>query len=377
MLVPLLFYKPMQKKILSWFDQNKRILPWREQRSPYHVWISEIMLQQTRVETVIPYYQRWMALFPDLATLAAADEQSVLKMWEGLGYYSRARSLHKAAGIIFHEMGGVFPSDPKEIQKLPGVGRYTAGAIASIAFSQPVAALDGNIRRIYARIGDVALPARSTEGERLLWQMAEELLDQERPGDYNEALMDLGSLICIPLRPLCASCPVAADCLAFRNGTVAERPVVIPPKAIPHYVVTAAVIRRMGTDGVAQYLLAQRPDNGLLAGLWEFPGGKIEDGETLEECLRREIREELAADVIIKAPFGTYKHAYTHFRVTLNAFICEIDRDPQPLAAQALRWAAASELDQFPMGKIDRQIARRILSEELDGDQEENGMEID
>ncbi len=352
----------MQKKILDWFDLNKRCLPWRDQRTPYRVWISEIMLQQTRVETVIPYYQRWMTQFPDIRSLASADEQTVLKAWEGLGYYSRARSIYKTAGIILHEMNGVFPAERKTIEKLPGIGRYTAGAIASIAFGQPAAALDGNIRRVYSRIGDVALPARSTEGEKLLWRMAEDWLDRDRPGDYNEALMDLGALICTPLNPLCESCPVMSVCLAYRNQTVSQRPVLAAIKPIPHFMVTAAVIRRTGADPTAHYLLAQRPDKGLLANLWEFPGGKVEDGETLEECLRREIREELGAQAVIQAPFGKYKHAYTHFRVTLSAFLCELDREPQPLAAQAIQWVPVSALDQFPMGKIDRQIALRIQS---------------
>ncbi len=319
------------------------------------------MLQQTRVETVIPYFQRWMERFPNVRELAGTDEQTVLKLWEGLGYYSRARSIYRTANIICRELQGIFPSEPKEIEKLPGIGRYTAGAIASIAFEKPVPALDGNIRRVYSRIRDISLPLRSAESEKKLWQMAADFLDHDRPGDYNEALMDLGAAICTPVNPLCDRCPIASDCMAFRNKTVAERPLVIPPKPIPHYAVTAAVIRRRGKNQPDRYLLAQRPAKGLLGNLWEFPGGKIEGDETPEECIQREIQEELAVQVIIKAPFGKYKHAYTHFRVTLNAFLSEIeDQIPQPVEAQAIEWVSADCLEDYPMGKIDRQISLQI-----------------
>jgi A/G-specific adenine glycosylase len=351
----------MQKELLDWFDRNKRFLPWRENRSPYSVWISEIMLQQTRVESVIPYFLRWMDRFPNICVLADSEEQTVLRLWEGLGYYSRARSLHRTANIICRKMDGIFPSEPKEIEKLPGIGKYTAGAIASIAFGKAVPAIDGNIRRIYSRIRDINLPARSTESEKTLWQLAADILDHDRPGDYNEALMDLGTAICTPTNPLCEVCPIISDCQAFRNQTVAERPVVIAAKPIPHYMVTAAVILKREKNRPDRYLLAQRPAKGLLGNLWEFPGGKIEGDETPEECIQREIREELAVQVIIKTPFGKYKHAYTHFRVTLNAFLCEIEKQiPQPVEAQAIEWVSADCLDDYPMGKIDRQISLRI-----------------
>ncbi len=351
----------MQKILLDWFDRNKRTLPWRTTRTPYRTWISEIMLQQTRVETVIPYFLRWMELFPDVATLAASDEQSVLKCWEGLGYYHRARALHQTAIIINQTMGCVFPSDPKVMQKLPGIGRYTAGAIASIAFGMRAAALDGNIRRVYSRTADISLPLRSSECEKILWQIADELLDPDRPGDYNEALMDLGNAICTSSNPRCESCPIQPFCLAYVNHTVAMRPVLAAGKAIPHYQVSAAVIRKSENNQPDRFLLAQRPANGLLGNLWEFPGGKIEEDETAQECLQREIREELNSNISIIKPFGTYRHAYTHFRVTLQAFLCEIgDQKPDPVEAQAITWAAAEDLDQFPMGKIDRLIAQQI-----------------
>ncbi len=319
------------------------------------------MLQQTRVDTVKRYFDRWMERFPDVETLAAADEQDVLRIWEGLGYYSRARSLHKAARQIVSEFGGKIPDDPALLRKLPGIGEYTAGAIASIAYGVPAAALDGNIRRILARYYDIDAPVRTPQTEKKLWQLAEETLDRERPGDFNEALMDLGSAICLPENPKCLLCPIASDCLALRNGTVGERPVMIKAEPVPHYIVTAAVIP---DESGEKFLLARRPPKGMLGGLWEYPGGKQEAGESLEDCIRREIREELDVLISVGKPFGVYKHAYTHFKVTLHAFICSItEGSPRPLAASELGWFSREELGDLPMGKIDRMISLRLTGD--------------
>ena len=348
------------KALLSWFDRCRRDLPWRRNRSPYATWISEIMLQQTRVDTVKPYFERWMERFPDAETLAAADEQDVLKLWEGLGYYSRARSLHKAAKIIVSEYGGQLPNDPDELRKLPGIGDYTAGAIASIGWGVPAAALDGNIRRILARYFDISEPVRTPQTEKHLWKLAEECLDRERPGDHNEALMDLGSAVCLPENPKCLLCPIAADCRALQNGTVPERPVMIKPEPVPHYTVTAAVLP---DEQGSRFLLTKRPAKGLLGGLWEYPGGKQEPGESLADCIRREIREELNVTIEVGTQFGVYKHAYTHFKVTLYAFICRITAgEPRPLAADELGWFTEEELKGLPMGKIDRMITTDLAA---------------
>lgn len=355
---------PLSERLLAWYTRNARRLPWREQpgaqaHRAYAVWVSEIMLQQTRVETVIPYYTRWMELFPTLASLAQASQSEVLQAWEGLGYYSRARNLHRAAQLVMQEYSGEIPGGPDLLRRLPGVGRYTAAAIASIAFGADMAALDGNIRRVLARIFDVSIPARSPEGESRLWELAQEHLPAGRAGEYNQALMDLGSLICTPRLPACERCPLAEICQARLLGVQEQRPVKLPRRAQPHYIVTAAVIHQ---DGVV--LIAQRPPDGLLGGLWEFPGGKLQEGEDLPTCLHREIREELAVDIAVGKDFGVYEHAYTHFRVTLHAFICSLIRgEPQPLEASAIRWVKPEELAGFPMGKIDRQIANRIMLE--------------
>ena len=316
------------------------------------------MLQQTRVETVKPYFERWMQRFPDVKTLAEADLQEVLRLWEGLGYYSRARSIHKAAQKILTEYNGELPSDPALLQKLPGIGAYTAGAVASMGFGLPAAALDGNIRRILARYYDIADPVRTPETEKRLWELAAENLDRERPGDFNEALMDLGSAICLPENPQCLLCPLCENCLARQHGTTAERPVMLKAEPIPHYIVTAAVIP---DEAGERFLLTKRPAKGLLGGLWEFPGGKQEAGESLEDCIRREIREELDIAINVGEPFGVYKHAYTHFKVTLHAFLCRMtEGEPKPLAADELGWFTREELKDLPMGKIDRQIAQRL-----------------
>ncbi len=343
-------------RILDWYACHGRELPWRGHPNPYAVWVSEIMLQQTRVEAVIPYFERWMDSFPSVQHLAVASEQEVLSLWEGLGYYSRARNLFKAARIVVDKYGGELPRDLTALRKLPGVGRYTVGAIASMAFGLDVATLDGNLRRVFARVFDVAELADAPTGEEILWALAERHLPKGRAGDYNQALMDLGASLCLPRNPACLLCPLSELCKARALGLQEQRPVLKPKADVPHYTVTAAVLQRDG-----KILLAKRPSKGLLGGMWEFPGGKVEKGETLEACLAREIREELGAEIHVGEAFGIYRHAYTHFRITLHAFLCELtDGEPKPVEAAGLAWVVPAELSLYPMGKVDRQIAGRL-----------------
>jgi A/G-specific adenine glycosylase len=342
--------------ILDWYERQGRRLPWRGSRDPYMVWVSEIMLQQTRVEAVIPYFKRWMERFPCIESLAEATEQEVLAVWEGLGYYGRARNLHKSARILMKEYGGELPREAEELYKLPGIGKYTAGAIASMAFGQDVPTLDGNLRRVFARVFNVTEAADSPAGERILWGLVGKYLPKGRAGDYNQALMDLGAAICLPRKPRCLLCPLREFCQASLLGIQSQRPVLKPKAEIPHYKVTAAVITRNG-----KILLAKRPSKGLLGGMWEFPGGKIAEGETLQDCLRREIREELDAGIRVGESLGIYRHAYTHFQITLHAFQCELtDGEPRPIQAAGLAWVSPVELRRYPMGKVDRLIARKI-----------------
>lgn len=347
-------------KILAWYADNARSLPWRGRSSPYEIWISEIMLQQTQVDTVIPYYLRWMERFPDLTSLANASEQEVLRYWEGLGYYARARNLWRAAQKVQQDYQGKLPQDLASLRKLPGIGDYTAAAIASIAFGQDVVTLDGNIRRVLARLTASRIPLRIPQSDRELLQYARTHLPMGRAGEFNQALMDLGATICTPRRPRCELCPLSADCCAFQLGLQEEIPVTKTKNTLPHYVVTAAVIARGD-----KFLITQRPHRGLLGGMWEFPGGKCQDGESLQACLKREICEELNLEIEVRETFGVYRHAYTHYRVTLHAFFCSVPngRQPQPMEGQAIRWVELQELSQYPMGKIDRQIARQLLGE--------------
>ena len=352
--------KRLSSRLLSWYRDNKRTLPWRGHPDAYAVWVSEIMLQQTRVETVIPYFEKWMHLFPNVRALAKASEQEVLNAWEGLGYYSRARNLHKAARLVVDQYAGEMPRDLDELRKLPGIGRYTLGAIASMAFGMDVAALDGNIKRVYAWLFDIEAPVDSTEGEKILWKLADDNLPAGHAGDYNQALMDLGAMICLPKNPRCLLCPLMKICLARQNGTQAQRPVTRPKKAVPHYVHAAGVIvRRIGNS--PDVLLAQRPSDGLLGGMWEFPNGRVngDPAEELADALKTGYKLRLRKSCRAYPPeaLGIVQHAYTHFSVTVHVFKCEI---VSSLKEPNLKWVLLKDLDGYPMGKIDRQIARMI-----------------
>jgi A/G-specific adenine glycosylase len=353
--------RQLSSRLLRWYRKNKRTLPWRDNPDPYAVWVSEIMLQQTRVEAVIPYFERWMRLFPDIRALASASEHDVLHAWEGLGYYSRARNLHKAAKIVVEQYNGEIPRHLEELRKLPGIGRYTAGAIASIALHMNVSALDGNIKRVYARIFDIDEPVDSPIGEKILWRLADENLPKGNAGDYNQALMDLGATICLPQRPRCLICPVMQLCKARQNGTQEARPVKTLKKDVPHYVHAAGVVIKRG-----RVLLAQRPSKGLLGGMWEFPNARVngnpakELGKALKTVYNLGLRVKRGADSQNKKALGAIQHTYSHFKVTVYAYECELlslSKD------QHLKWVSLSELDDYPMGKIDRQIAHRITEQ--------------
>jgi A/G-specific adenine glycosylase len=318
------------------------------------------MLQQTRVETVIPYYLRWMDRFPDLTSLARSELQDVLVTWEGLGYYSRARNMHKSARMIAAEYNGKIPDQYDQLINLPGIGPSSAADILSVAYGMNLAALDGNIKRVLARIFNLTDILDSPDFLKQCQLELDSLLPNGKAGDFNQAMMDLGATICLPKNPACPECPLRGDCQAYSAGVQLDRPVPKPRKEIPHYIVTAGVIfDNSGRPG--KVLLAKRPANGLLGGMWEYPGGKIQPGESLEECLERELKEELGIDAAVGNQLGTFKHAYTHFRVTLHAFQCQIlSGIPAPLSADEIAWVGLDALDDFPMGKLDRLITRTI-----------------
>lgn len=349
-------------KLLHWYRDKRADLPWRRDANPYQVWLSEVMLQQTQVDTVIPYYQRFLATFPTIGDLAAAPLDAVLKQWEGLGYYSRARNLHRAARLLVAEYDGALPVQVDELLKLPGIGRYTAGAIASIAFGQAAPVLDGNVMRIFTRLLDLPDDISRSATRKNLWRIAAEWLPAQGTGEYNQALMELGQRVCRPQMPRCPECPLRMSCRAYAAGTQASRPVRGKRAPTPHFDVTAGLIRNERD----QLLIAQRPLEGLLGGLWEFPGGKREGRESLADCLRRELREELAIAVEVGPRFALVDHAFTHFKITLHAFDCRylgaLPPYKQPQALQALDWVWVSEeqLARYSFGKADRQVIAEL-----------------
>jgi A/G-specific adenine glycosylase len=344
---------PFAAALLKWYDDCAAALPWRADHDPYRVWLSEIMLQQTQVETVKPYFARFLAAYPTVRDLASAPLHDVLKMWEGLGYYSRARNLHRAAQIVAEQHKGVFPDTVEGLLTLPGIGRYTAGAIASIAYGVRAPVLDGNVIRVFARLLDLPDDVTQPKIRAMLWATADAWLPERRIGDYNQALMELGRVVCRPRSPACADCPIKGHCLAYQRGTQHERPVKKTKAPTPHYDVAAGMI----WDDAGRVLIAQRPLDGLLGGLWEFPGGKREPGEALEACLARELREELSIDVQVGDLFARVEHAFTHFRITLYAYTCRVvSGEAQALGVAAFAWVTPDELDHYAFGKADRQV---------------------
>ena len=325
-------------------------MPWRDHPDPYAVWVSEIMLEQTRVETVIPYFEKWMKLFPDIFSLANASERDVLNAWEGLGYYSRARNLHKAAKIVASQFNGQLPRDLTELRTLPGIGRYTVGAIASIAFKMDEATLDGNLRRVFSRLYDVTELADSPTGEKILWDLVAQNLPKGKAGDYNQALMDLGATICLPKNPRCLLCPLMDMCKARENGTQELRPVLKAKKQVPQYIHAAAVIVERG-----RVLLNQRPADGLLGGMWEFPNARVEQDPAAE--LEKALRSAGRLRVKRGEALGIVLHAYSHFKVVVHAFRCKALSIPKE---KNLKWVKLTELEDYPMGKVDRQIAGKL-----------------
>ena len=356
--------------LLDWIAAGRRDLPWRHARTPYAVWISEVMLQQTQVASVTPYFERWMGLFPDVQALTDARLDAVLKAWEGLGYYARARNLHAAAQRIVALHGGELPADQVLLLQLPGIGRYTVGAILSLAFGQPEPVLDGNVRRVLCRVYDIAEDPRAPTTERRLWELADDLVKAApsgQAGDLNESLMELGALVCSPGLPDCDACPLAQWCLAHRRGLETARPVKAIRKQTPYYDVTAGLIQ----DPDGNFLIVRRAATGLLGGLWGFPGSAAGDcrlaeanAGALAACLAEALSASLGIQVEPGEVLPVIRHAYTHFRITLHPFRCRlVGGEPRALGYAEMRWVSPAELEDYAFPVTDRRIAKRLLSD--------------
>jgi A/G-specific adenine glycosylase len=340
------------RRLVSWYEANARALPWRLRPTPYAVLVSEVMLQQTVVGTVVPYFRRWMGRFPDVASLAAADEREVLALWEGMGYYRRAQRLLRAARLIVDEHGGRVPSSREELLGLPGVGPYIASAVRSIAFGRDEVALDANVVRLFMRLLGLEGTGAEAEVRRAVEQAATAALPAGRSADYNQALMDFGSLICRPRRPDCGACFLSGRCEAFRRGMQYEIPR-RKPKRLKKIRTAVAVFMREG-----EVYIQKRPPGGLFAGMWEFPGGKVGPDETPRQALRRECREELGLGCRPGRKLTELTHYYTVFEVRLHAFACE---PPEGLPEDAEhRWVAVEELGDYPMPSANRRVVEEI-----------------
>jgi A/G-specific adenine glycosylase len=323
-------------------------------QDPYKIWVSEVMLQQTQINTVIPYFERWIKRFPTLSAVAKAREEDVLKAWEGLGYYSRARNFRKACIQVLKLYQGIPPADYDPFISLPGVGQYIAAAFLSIAHGLTIPVVDGNVRRVVARILALEKPPQILSGE--IETYLKERICNKRPGDFNQAIMELGETICKVSLPLCPKCPLQSECVAYKTKRTDQFPLKKARKIKPHYQVAVGVIWRQ-----QKILISKRRSEGLLGGLWEFPGGKCLTGERPEECLLREIKEELDISVVVKSFIAKVNHAYTHFSITLSAFHCELlSGKPKPISCAELRWIRRQEIASLPFPKANHKLFTHI-----------------
>ncbi len=348
----------LRRRLLNWYDRHARDLPWRGSGDPYGIWVSEVMLQQTRVETVRERWPRFLARFPDLEALATCREQDLLKEWEGLGYYARARNLRRAAQRLHAAGARALPDTAQDLQELPGFGPYTAAAVASIAFNQPVAVVDGNVERVLARLLGESCDVRRAPGRQHIRDAAEQLLSRRRPGDFNQALMDLGATVCVPRRPRCQACPLAGDCVARKHDLTHLLPNKARRGPVPHHHIAAGIVWRRG-----RVLIARRPRDGMLGGLWEFPGGKQRAGETLAQACEREVCEETGLKVRAREHFLSLDHAYSHFKITLHLFHCQpASGRPKPLGCEEPRFVPLEELDAYPFPQANRRALEQLLA---------------
>lgn len=328
--------------------------------NPYRIFVVEVMLQQTQIKTVVPYYTRWIKTFPNIHALARAPIDRVLKLWEGLGYYTRARNLHQAARIIVRDFGGKIPDTPELLERLPGIGRYTAGAVASIAFQKPVPLIDGNVARVLSRIFYIRKDIAKPQTQKMLYQLARTLVPQKDPGTFNQALMELGSLVCLPEVPKCTACPVRRLCQAYQKGNPSRLPIKskqLKPKKIRMVV---GLLRKNG-----ELLIRKRPDRGIWGGLWEIPGTVCANGQTIEEALSQEFKEAFGMAVRIKSKLPTIKHRFTHRLARIHPFLLNnLDHPAPKFKTRSIRWVNTAQLRKYsfpvPHQKILKLCSREI-----------------
>ena len=340
----------IQSKLLQWFKKNGRDLPWRKTQNPYAIWVSEIMLQQTQVGTVIPYYQEFLRSFPTINHLSKADLSKVLKAWEGLGYYSRARNLHRASQIVANHFTGRVPDSIRDLLSLPGIGRSTAGAILSFAYNREAPILDGNVKRILCRLFAISGNPVRVETEGLLWGISESLIPKGHSNQFNQALMDLGSMLCTPTDPQCSNCPLRSHCKGKASGDPERYPTKGSKKRIPHINAVSAVIQRDG-----KVLLHRRPLEGLLGGLWEFPNWPLNEREKWTDLLVGQVKNKIGLRVKIKRPLGPFHQTFSHFKLTLHVYHCQLVN-----GEVKGKWVSLENLSLFPMSSVHRRIANLI-----------------
>lgn len=336
-----------RRKLLRWYASNRRDLPWRRSKNPYHIWVSEVMLQQTQVATVIDYYRRFIRAFPDIPALAGADLQDVLKLWEGMGYYARARNLHRAARQLAAAGTATVPGTPDAFQRLPGVGDYINAAVSSIAFGHSLPVADGNVKRVLARVFLIEDPVNRASSHQTFVEKAGLLLNAADPGTFNQAMMELGALVCRPGRPLCDRCPVASMCMAFQNSRTADFPRRQAAKKVPHHHLAAGLVEKRG-----RFLIVQRPAAGLLAGLWELPNGRVEERENSADACRRAVLESAGLVVSPGRRLARVTHAYTHFTITMDVFACDfVSGRVRRNGPQAHQWIRMGDVCDYPFHK--------------------------
>ena len=348
----------LQRSLLRWFGGHCRDLPWRRDRDPYRIWVSEIMLQQTQVATVIRYFERFLESFPTIGDLAEADEQEVFRVWEGLGYYRRAHHLHQAARRIVQNHGGVFPRDPEAVAALPGIGRYSKGAILSQAFGDRLPILEANSQRVLCRLFAQRGDPRKGPTRRWLWRTAEALLPRRQAGEFNQALMELGALICTPTSPRCLACPLRRLCRAARLGLEEIIPIPAKKENLLHVREVSVVIRQH-----RRVLLLQRPRNGRWAGLWEFLHGQVGDDETYEEAARRQAHNLAGMKIVLESELATLRHSVTHHRITLKCFAARHRGGSFRSAFYLARaWVTPEEISGYAVSSPQRRLAKMLLS---------------